>query len=82
MELKLSRITTCLDGVSSLATFASYASLSECVEDYALYLAYFRITPVERCDVVKFAEFLKRNKYCPSSDYVDRIFKIYNQFNS
>lgn len=60
--------------------YACYDSIEDCLIDYALYLAYWRIQPKETQSVDGFCRFLTRVNYCPASTYTDSVKSIYKQY--
>lgn len=80
MKVPSLRVTNCVNIDSS--GFAKYNSFADCIVDYVLWLQYNRVSRACQSNVIQFAEFIKSSGYCPESDYVKRIFDIYDQYVS
>lgn len=61
--------------------FASFSSLEECVIDYCYWLAWNKFQSDQLFNLDLFTRRIIASKYCPDSDYVDRVYSIYNQLN-
>lgn len=62
--------------------FAAYKSLDDCVIDYCYWLAFNKINYVDLFNLNLYSRFLVAKKYCPESDYIDRIFNLFNSLKS
>lgn len=60
--------------------FASFVTLSECVTDYLLWLAWNRFSQNDCHSLATFKSRLKLKGYCPEHDYFDRVDSIYKEF--
>lgn len=62
--------------------FAQYPSKYFCEIDYVLWLAYNRFSGHDLTNLEHFTAHLKAKKYCPDSDYIERINNLYQQFKN
>lgn len=76
MRVPFVRPTTCI-GVNR--AHAKYLSISECIVDYFLWLAYNKFKQTELNDLDLFKAHLVSAHYCPSDNYISSIERIYNQ---
>lgn len=62
--------------------FASFSSFENCVIDYIYWLCWNNFDYFTLFDLDLFTRKLIAKKYCPESDYIDRVYSIYNQLKS
>lgn len=67
-------------GVSSVS-WAQYATDFACVLDYVLCVQYHRPMDYDISCIDLYSKFISKF-YCPETDYIDKINKIYSKFNS
>lgn len=63
-------------------SFSAFTSLECCVIDYCYYLCYNHVTRYQLFHLELFTARLKSLKYCPDSDYIDKVNSLFNQLNS
>lgn len=61
--------------------FAKYDCFLECVLDYCYWLAWNKFTYLDLFNLDLFTRKLIAKGYCPESDYVDRVYTLYNSFH-
>lgn len=73
MKVPALRVTTCISPTLEVGGFASYNSFEDCITDYLIWLAYNKVNSYSQWE-------MSLRTYCPESDYLRRIYSIYNQF--
>lgn len=82
MRTPLIRLSNALNfGISSPKDeFAKYASFKDCVFDYILWIQFHRPLRVYFENLDSYIAFLKKAKYCPTSDYTLRIMRVCHDY--
>lgn len=77
MKMPLSRPTLniCVSG-----DFAKFESLECCVIDYVYWLSWNHFNFVDLFHLNNYTRRIIASKYCPETDYVDRVYALYNSF--
>lgn len=81
MKNPMVRISSAVHAGDADFHWANYSNYQLCCMDYLLCIQYHRPLSVDYDTPVHFARFIAKF-YCPEKDYIDKIFKIYNQFKS
>lgn len=68
--------------IASAGNFAEYESFYDCVIDYCYWLSWNKFTYLMLFNLDLFTRHLIASHYCPESDYIDRIFTLFNQLKS
>lgn len=79
MSLPKSRISM---NIAVSGNFAEFDSFESCVIDYCYWLAYNRFTYMDLFNLDLFTRKLIAKGYCPETDYLDRVFTLYNSLKS
>lgn len=79
MSLPKSRLSL---NIASTGNFAEYRSFEDCVIDYCYWLSWNKFTSLMLFNLDLFTRHLIASHYCPESDYIDRIYTLFNQFKS
>lgn len=62
--------------------FSKYDSLVVCVIDYCYWLVWNHFTYMDLFNLDLFTRKLIAKGYCPESDYIDRVYTLYNSLKS
>lgn len=81
MRNPLVRISSARHVGDPLYNWAIYDNLNDCIIDYILCIQYHKPLSVDYDTIEHFSRFIMKF-YCPERDYIDKINKIYSQFNS
>lgn len=81
MKNPLVRISTALHAGDGVYHWAQFQDLYSCCIDYLLCLQYHRPISTQYDTIPHYSAFIKKF-YCPDTDYIDKINKIYQSFKS
>lgn len=59
--------------------FAEFHSFDDCVLDYCFWLAWNKFNYLMLFNIDLYTRHLVASKYCPETDYIDRIYTLFNQ---
>lgn len=79
MKQPLVRLSTC---VGEFYGHAVYTSWMSCIYDYFLWCQYYEFTQDIFNDIKRFKTKLSKCSYCPSSDYVNSVSRVYDSYKS
>lgn len=79
MSLPKSRISL---NIASTGNFAEFESFDDCVIDYCYWLAWNKFNYLMLFNLELFTRHLIASKYCPETDYIDRIYSLFNSLKN
>lgn len=68
--------------IALTGNFAEFLSFDDCIIDYCYWLSYNKFNYMMLFNLDLFTRHLIASKYCPESDYIDRIYSLFNSLKN